>query len=139
MAEAVYVPVNKATEFTVNVLLQMGVPRADAEIVADVLLASDLYGVRSHGIAHLRWYHQRIKAGLQQAVTRWTIVNEGPTTAMIDGANGMGMVVAFHAMNIAIEKARKYGLGAVAVRNSSHYGIAGYYSAHGGPKKGWWE
>ena len=128
MAEAVYVPVNKLTAFMIDVLLKMGVPRAEAEIVADVLLASDLYGVRSHGIAHLRWYHQRIKAGLQQAVTHWTIVNEGPTTAVIDGGNGMGMVVAFNAMKIAIEKARKYGLGAVAVRNSSHYGIAGYYS-----------
>jgi len=128
MAEAVYVPVNKLTAFMIDVLLKMGVPRADAEIVADVLLASDLYGVRSHGVAHLRWYHQRIKAGLQQAVTHWTIVNEGPTTAVIDGGNGMGMVVAFNAMKIAIEKARKYGLGAVAVRNSNHYGIAGYYS-----------
>ncbi len=111
MAEAVYVPVEKLTEFMIDALLKMGVPRADAEIVADVLLASDLYGVRSHGIAHLRWYHQRIKAGLQQAVTRWTIVNEGPTTAVIDGGNGMGMVVAFNAMKIAIEKARKYGVG----------------------------
>jgi LDH2 family malate/lactate/ureidoglycolate dehydrogenase len=128
MAEAVYVPVKKLTDFMVDVLLKMGVPRADAAIVADVLLASDLYGVRSHGVAHLKWYHQRIKTGLQQAVTRWTVANEGPTTAVIDGGNGMGMVVAYNAMKIAIQKARKYGLGAVAVRNSSHYGIAGYYT-----------
>jgi L-2-hydroxycarboxylate dehydrogenase (NAD+) len=128
MAEAVYVPLKRLTDFTVDALLKMGVPRADAEIAADVILASDLYGVRSHGVAHLRWYYQRIKAGLQQPVTRWIIVNETITTAVVDGGNGMGMVVAWNAMRIAIEKARKYGLGAVAVRNSSHYGIAGYYS-----------
>lgn len=127
-AVAVYVPVNKVMEFTVNVLLTMGVPREDAEITADVLLAADLYGTRSHGIAHLRMYNQRIKMGLQQAVTNWKIVNETPGTAVIDGGNGMGMVVGYHAMRVAIEKARKVGVAAVAVRNSSHYGIAGYYS-----------
>jgi L-2-hydroxycarboxylate dehydrogenase (NAD+) len=129
MADAdVYVPLNKLTDFMIGALLKMGVPQADAEIVADVLIASDLYGVQSHGIAHLRMYYQRIKIGLLQPVTNWTIVNETPTTAVIDGGNGMGMVVAYHAMKTAIEKARQSGLGAVAVRNSSHYGIAGYYS-----------
>jgi LDH2 family malate/lactate/ureidoglycolate dehydrogenase len=73
-------------------------------------------------------YCQRIKTGLQQPVTHWTIVNETPTTAVMDGGNGMGMVAAYHAMRIAMEKARQNGLGAVAVRNSGHYGIAGYYS-----------
>jgi LDH2 family malate/lactate/ureidoglycolate dehydrogenase len=73
-------------------------------------------------------YYQRINSGLQQPVSNWTIVRETPTTAVIDGGNGMGMVVGYHAMRIAIEKARQNGLGAVAVRNSSHYGIAGYYS-----------
>ncbi len=126
--ESIYVPVNGLTDFTIDALLKMGVPRADAEIVADVLLTADLYGVRSHGLAHLRMYHQRMKAGLQQPITRWTIVHETPTTAVIDGGNGMGMVVGYHAMKIAMEKARQNGLGAVAVRNSSHYGIAGYYS-----------
>jgi L-2-hydroxycarboxylate dehydrogenase (NAD+) len=128
MAEAVYVPVKCLTEFTIDALLKMGVPANDAIIIADALLSSDLYGVRSHGIAHLNWYYQRIKAGLQQAVTRWTIVNETITTAVMDGGNGWGMVVGYNAMSLAIQKARNYGLGAVAVRNSSHYGIAGYYS-----------
>ncbi len=73
-------------------------------------------------------YYERMKSGLQLPVTRWTIVHETPTTAVIDGGNGMGMVVGYNAMKIAIEKAREYGSGAVAVRNSSHYGIAGYYS-----------
>jgi len=126
--ESVYVPVAKLTDFAIDALLKMGVPRADAEVVADVLLAADLCGVRSHGLAHLRMYHNRLKAGLQLPVTRWTLVHETPTTAVMDGGNGMGMVVGYHAMKIAIEKARQNGLGAVAVRNSSHYGIAGYYS-----------
>jgi L-2-hydroxycarboxylate dehydrogenase (NAD+) len=129
MADAdVYVPLNRLMDFMIGALLKMGIPRADAEIVADVLLASDLYGVQSHGIAHLRMYYRRIKSGLLQPVTNWTIVNETPTTAVMDGGNGMGMVVAYNAMKIAIDKARQNGLGAVAVRNSSHYGIAGYYS-----------
>lgn len=128
MAEAVYVPADKLKSFIIDAMIRMGVPPADAEISADVLLAADMKGVRSHGIAHLRWYYQRIKNGLQKAVTEWTIVNETPATAVMDGGNGMGMVVGHHAMQIAIEKARKCGLGAVAVRNSSHYGIAGYYT-----------
>ncbi len=125
---SVYVPVEKLTAFMIDALLKMGVPRADAEIVADVLLASDLCGVRSHGIAHLKMYHERMKQGLQLPVTDWKIVKETPTTAVIDGGNGMGMVVGYNAMKIAIEKARKGGMAAVAVRNSSHYGIAGYYT-----------
>jgi len=125
---SVNVPLNRLTDFTVDVLLKMGVPRADAEIVADVLLSADLCGVRSHGLAHLKMYYERMKTGLQLPVTRWAIIHETPTTAVIDGGNGMGMVAAYHAMKIAIEKARQNGLGAVAVRNSSHYGIAGYYS-----------
>jgi LDH2 family malate/lactate/ureidoglycolate dehydrogenase len=128
MPEAVYVPAKKLADFMIEAFLKMGTPRADAEIAADVLLASDLYGVRSHGIAHLRWYFNRIKAGLQKPVTAWKIVHETLTTAVVDGGNGMGMVVGYRAMEIAIEKARRMGIGAVAVRNSSHYGIAGYYS-----------
>lgn len=126
--ENVYVPVKKVTAFMIDALLKMGVPQADAEIVADVLLASDLVGVRSHGVAHLKMYYERMKQGLQQPVTDWKIVHETPTTAVVDGGNGMGMVVGYHSMKLAIEKARKMGLGAVAVRNSSHYGIAGYYA-----------
>ena len=126
--QSVYVPLNTLMDFAIEALVKMGMPHADAEITADVLLAADIYGVRSHGLAHLKMYYQRIKSGLQQPVTRWTIVRETPTTAVIDGGNGMGMVAGYNAMRIAIEKARQNGLGAVAVRNSSHYGIAGYYS-----------
>jgi LDH2 family malate/lactate/ureidoglycolate dehydrogenase len=124
----VYVPVETLTDFMIDALAKMGVPQDDARIVAEILLASDLCGVSSHGVAHLRMYYRRIQKGLQLPVTDWSIVRATPTTAVIDGGNGMGMVVGFNAMRIAIEKAREHGLGAVAVRNSSHYGIAGYYT-----------
>ncbi len=122
-----FVPVDRLVAFMVAALVKMGVPQEDAGIIADVLITSDLWGVRSHGVAHLKMYHERIQAGLQLPVTNWTVVKDNRATAVVDGGNGMGMVVGYHAMRLAIEKARQYGIGAVAVRNSSHYGIAGYY------------
>jgi L-2-hydroxycarboxylate dehydrogenase (NAD+) len=128
MAEQnVLVPVDKLVQFMVAALEKMGVPGDDAKIIADVLITSDLWGVRSHGVAHLKMYHERMKKGLQLPVTDWKVVKDSQATAVIDGGNGMGMVVGHHAMRLAINKAREYGLGAVAVRNSSHYGVAGYY------------
>jgi len=126
--QSVRVPVDKLVGFMIDALLAMGIPVDDARIIADVLITSDLWGIRSHGVAHLKMYRERIQAGLQLPATAWTVVKETPTTAAVDGGNGMGMVVGHHAMQMAIDKARQYGLGAVAVRNSSHYGIAGYYA-----------
>jgi LDH2 family malate/lactate/ureidoglycolate dehydrogenase len=123
----VRVPVNQLVEFMVEALVGMGIPLEDSRIIADVLITSDQWGVRSHGVAHLKMYHERIKQGLQLPVTRTRLVKDTPTTAVMDGGNGMGMVVGHQAMQLAITKARQYGLGAVAVRNSSHYGVAGYY------------
>ena len=123
----IHVPVKILVDFMIGALLKMGVPKEDAVIIANVLITADLWGVRSHGVAHLKMYHERMKAGLQLPVTKWKVVKDTPTTAVIDGGNGMGMVVGTHAMQLAIQKARKFGLGAVAVRNSSHYGVAGYY------------
>ena len=124
---SVYVPVQKLVDFMVDALVAMKVPQDESKIIADVLITSDLWGVRSHGIAHLKMYYERMKRGLQLPITNITVVKDTPTTAVLDGGNGMGMVVGYKAMNMAIEKARKFGLGAVAVRNSSHYGVAGYY------------
>jgi len=126
--QSVHVPVTKLVDFMVEACVAMGIPRQDARIIAEVLITSDLWGVRSHGIAHLKMYHERIKVGLQLPVTNWQVIKDTPTTAVLDGGNGMGMVVGYHAMKLAIEKARQYGLGAVAARNSSHYGVAGYYA-----------
>jgi len=123
----VKVPINTLIDFMLEALTAMGTTPEDAKIIADVIITSDLWGIRSHGIAHLKMYHERIKKGLQLPATRWNIVRDSDATAVIDGGNGMGMVVGYHAMKLAIEKAGKYGIGAVAVRNSSHYGVAGYY------------
>lgn len=125
--QAIRVPVEKLVDFMQVALEKMGAPAEDAKIISDVLITSDLWGIASHGIAHLKMYHERIKSGLQLPITRWSVVKDTPTTAVVDGGNGMGMVVGYHAMEIAIEKARQHGLGAVAVKNSSHYGVAGYY------------
>jgi len=123
----VYVPVQKLVDFMVDALTAMTIPLDESKIIADVLITSDLWGVRSHGVAHLKMYYERMKKGLQLPTTNITVVKDTPTTAVLDGGNGMGMVVGYKAMKIAIEKARQFGLGAVAVRNSSHYGVAGYY------------
>src|SRR5512139_633922 len=121
------VPVQTVVDFTIEALQAMGVPQEDAKIIVDVIITSDLWGVRSHGVAHLKMYYERMKSGLQLPVTNFTVVKDTPTTAVVDGGNGMGMVAGYKAMKLAMEKARQYGLGAVAVRNSSHYGVAGYY------------
>lgn len=114
--------------FMVDVFKGLGVPEEDAKICSDVLITSDKKGIDSHGVNRLKpTYYDRLRAGLQSPVTKVEIVREGPTTALLDGNKGMGHVIAKKAMNICIEKARKFGMGMVAVRNSTHYGIAGYY------------
>ncbi len=124
---ALVVPVDVLQRFMFDVFTCLGVPAEDARVTAEVLIASDLRGVESHGIGRLKMYYDRIRQGLQQAVTQMEVVRESPTTAVIDGHDGMGQVIAHRAMQTAIDKARAYGMGAVAVRNSAHFGIAGYY------------
>ncbi len=127
MNEIRYIPVNVIYDFMVAVFEGLGTPPEDARICADVLIASDLKGIESHGVGRLKYYYDRIKAGVQSTVTELEVVKETETTALIDGHDGMGHVIAYHAMRLAMTKARQYGLGAVAVRNGTHFGIAGYY------------
>ncbi len=115
-------------DFMSKAFQKIGVPRKDAQICADVLITADKRGIESHGINRFKpIYYDRIKAGTQNPKTTFEIVRQTPTTAVIDGHNGMGMVIAKKAMELAIKKAKKYGMAMVAVRNSTHYGIAGYY------------
>ncbi len=125
--DVVFIPVDQLRAFIKEVFLAMGVPPEDAETCTDVLISSDLRGIESHGIGRLKYYYDRIITGQHKVVTKLEVVKESPTTAVIDGHDGMGMVVAKVAMQMAIAKARQYGMGAVAVRNSTHFGIAGYY------------
>jgi LDH2 family malate/lactate/ureidoglycolate dehydrogenase len=123
-----FVPFAVLERFNVEIMIKAGIPEADAGIIGDVLLQADKLGFDSHGVNRLKnIYLDRIKDGILEPVTNYKIVKEGPTTAVIDGQNGMGHVISYHAMKMAIEKAKKYGMGMVAVRNSSHYGFAGYY------------
>ncbi|KKN11147.1 hypothetical protein LCGC14_1029410 [marine sediment metagenome] len=114
--------------FMKDVFIKLGVPKDDAEIIADVLITSDLRGINSHGIQRCKMYYDRIREGIYNPKTKIDIVKNDATTAVLDGNCGMGHVIAYKAMTLAISKAKKYGLGAVAVRNSTHFGIAGYYS-----------
>jgi LDH2 family malate/lactate/ureidoglycolate dehydrogenase len=115
--------------FVSDVFKGYGVPEEDARICTDVLLESDRLGIESHGVNRFKpIYLDRIKAGIQKPVTEFEIIKETPTTAVVDGHDGMGQVVGYRSMQMAIKKAKTYGMGMVAARNSTHYGIAGYYA-----------
>lgn len=115
--------------FVTDAFVGVGVPRADAEICTDILVESDRRGIESHGVNRFKpIYIDRILAGIQNPVTNFEIIKETATTAVIDGHDGMGQVIGFKSMQMAIDKAKKYGMGMVAVRNSCHYGIAGYFA-----------
>jgi LDH2 family malate/lactate/ureidoglycolate dehydrogenase len=123
----IYIPAEDLKQFMADTFTAVGVPGPEAEICSEVLITSDLRGIESHGIGRLKMYYDRIKKGIQQPVTRFEVLREAPATAVVDGHDGMGQVIAVRAMQMAIDKARKYGMGSVAVRNSSHFGIDGYY------------
>jgi len=114
--------------FTQNIFLSIGCSDEHAALAADVLLLSDLRGIDSHGVARLIGYVRLWEANRINAKPNITIVHETPTTATIDGDAGLGLVVAPFAMRLAIKKAEQYGSGWVSVRNSNHFGIAGYHT-----------
>jgi L-2-hydroxycarboxylate dehydrogenase (NAD+) len=122
-----FLPVEVLQNYMREVFIKVGVPAGEAATCAEILITSDLRGIESHGIGRLKMYYDRIKQGLQKPITNFEIVREAPATAVIDGHDGMGQVIGYRSMQMAIEKARLVGMGSVAVRNSSHFGIAGYY------------
>jgi LDH2 family malate/lactate/ureidoglycolate dehydrogenase len=128
MKELQYIPVHVIQSFMVDTFVALGTPLEDARICAEVLIASDLRGIESHGIGRLKYYYDRIVSGRHLTRTEIEVVQETETTAVIDGHHGMGHVIAHRAMSMAIDKAGQHGLGAVSVRNSTHFGIAGYYA-----------
>lgn len=129
MSEQMYVPFDIITDFVIEAFVGYGIPLEDAKICADVLIASDKKGIDSHGVNRFKpIYLDRIKAGIQKPITEYEIIRETPTTAVVNGHDGMGQVIGYKSMSLAIEKAKKYGMGMVAVKHSTHYGIAGYYT-----------
>ena len=125
-----YIQWDLMNRFMIDVFKAYGVPEEDAKICADVLLEAERRGVDSHGCNRFKpIYLDRIKNGTLLPVTKLDIIKETPTTVVMDANNGMGMVAAHKMMEMLIEKAKVYGLAAGTVMNSTHYGIAGYWSS----------
>lgn len=128
--DCIWVDFETLESFMTDALVAYKVPSKDAEIVCDVLIESDKRGIDSHGIGRLKpIYLDRIDKGILTPSTKIDLIKETETTAVFDGNNGMGHVVSKHAMQVAIDKAKRYGMGMTVVRNSTHYGIAGYYTS----------
>ncbi|WP_353184337.1 Ldh family oxidoreductase [Parapedobacter lycopersici] len=115
-------------EFTEQVFKAIGCSETHARLAADVLLSADLRGIDSHGVARLSGYVRLWEQHRINATPDIRVVHETPTTATVDGDRGLGLVVAPYAMEVALEKARQYGSGWVAIRNSNHFGIAAYHA-----------
>ena len=105
-----------------------GVPQADARLVANALVQADLWGHQSHGVLRTSWYVERLRHGVMSPVTAIDVVSDRRCVAVIDGKEGVGQVIAERAMRMAIAKAKEFGVGTVAVRNSNHFGTLMYYT-----------
>jgi len=125
--EATVFPVATLREFSTRVFLHLGVPRNDANQAADVLACADLRGIDSHGIARLHSYYDMLSLGRINPRPQIKVVCSTLSTATVDGDNGLGLVVGPQANRIAMDMAEKSGSGWVSVRNTNHFGIAGYY------------
>lgn len=127
MSEKIY-SYHHLFDFTRKVFESMGCNEKDAALAAEVLLSADLRGIDSHGVARLSGYVRLWEVKRINACPEMKIVHETPSTAVVDGDSGLGLVVAPFAMQVAIEKAKKAGTGWVSVQSSNHFGIAGYHA-----------
>ncbi len=119
---------DKLRTFALEIFIKIGCPNAEANLATDVLLSADLRGIDSHGIARLSGYVRLWEAKRINANPKIKVVHETPSTAVVDGDSGLGLVVAPKAMEVAIAKAKQVGSGWVSVKNSNHFGIAGYHA-----------
>ncbi|MBR5560714.1 MAG: Ldh family oxidoreductase [Clostridia bacterium] len=111
-----------------RIFVREGFSQAHAAEIADVLMLSDLFGIESHGAQRMMYYHQNIVSGSVDTQAQIEVVRETPVSVLIDAHFAMGQIAGVRAMNMAIDKAKKTGVGIACVRNSSHFGIAGYYT-----------
>jgi L-2-hydroxycarboxylate dehydrogenase (NAD+) len=121
----------KLTRFVQAAFEKLGVPAADAQIAAETLVAADLRGVDTHGVIRFSphaWYVKWLSDSSMTAKPNIQVISETPSTALLDGDRGMGMVIGHRAMELAIEKAKQCGIGMVGVRNSRHYGMSAQYA-----------
>jgi L-2-hydroxycarboxylate dehydrogenase (NAD+) len=127
-AGLVRVPVQPLLDFVTAFLVKMGLTGGEAGQAAEILVASDLRGIESHGVPRLDMYLEMFQKGIIRPDAAFTIERESGATALVDGGGGLGLVVGRKAMQLAIDKAQTNGIGMVAVTNSSHFSIAGYYA-----------
>ena len=127
-AKSIRYTYDQLNTFCMDAFMKFGFKEEEARIITDVLLLSDLYGIESHGMQRLVRYHKGIEKGMIKIDAVPEIVHETPVSAVIDAHDAMGQLVSHKAMTMAIEKAKKTGMAIVSVRNSNHFGIAGYYA-----------
>jgi ureidoglycolate dehydrogenase (NAD+) len=123
------IPASRLHEFCVKAMLRSGMREEDAHITAEVLVTTDTWGTFTHGTKHLGGYLRRIRAGGTDPQAMPEVTGEGPSWIKVDGHAAMAMVSAHRGMELAIEKARHRGVGYAGVRNSTHFGAAGYYAS----------
>lgn len=128
MEEFKRVPIDKLNELMKKLFVFFGLPEKDADTAAEALVAADIRGIDSHGASRLHYYISKLKNKTINPKPAIKILHELPATALVDGDDGLGPVVAKYSMELAIQKAKKVGAGLVSVRRSNHFGIAGYYS-----------
>jgi LDH2 family malate/lactate/ureidoglycolate dehydrogenase len=122
------VSASKLKDFVVEVLEKLGISSEDARITAEILVTTDMRGTRTHGVRLLKWYVNQVQRGGVNLNARMEILRSGPTWALIDGQAGLGEVTAYKSMKLAMAKAKENVVGVVGVRNSNHFGAAGYYA-----------
>lgn len=129
MLDTIAFAVEDLKDYVARYFTAMDVPEIDAQIAADVLVSADLRGINSHGVIRLHsYYGDRLQKGYIDPLSPLKTINESPATLALDGGNGLGQVVAYRAMSRCIEMAEHAGLAVTTVRNSNHFGIAGYYA-----------
>ena len=127
--EAIRVPIDSLRSITEEIFIKCGVSEKDAKLGADVLMFADSRGIDTHGVSNLlRGYVSNYNSGKCNPRPKNTIVKSTLSTALVDGDNGLGLMTTPFGMNIAIEKAKKTGVGIVSIRNTEHFGAAGYYA-----------
>ena len=128
MADFIDIKVDVLRKFTEDVFIKLGVPEEDAKITADVLLAANRRGINSHGVARLKRYVGYIQNNKMNPKTELKVIKETPVSLLVSAGNGLGQVAGYKTMKMVIEKTKKSGMCFAAVKESNHFGIAGYYS-----------
>lgn len=127
MAEQISISIENLRQVVVETLTKTGVSQSDAEIILDTILFANRRGVPSHGVGRLPLYVHKIAAGHYNPKNEIEVLTDNAAYALLDAKNGFGQVVAYKATKMAVEKAKKYGVAVVGVRNSNNFGTAGYF------------